>query len=46
MVVIPSDRSVWFVEAGTAWVATNNCVVIGEALWLDMNEALAKRVGQ
>jgi hypothetical protein len=44
VVVVSSDRSVWFIEAGTTVKATNNAVMIGEALWLEINEALAQKV--
>jgi hypothetical protein len=44
VVIVPSDRTVTFIKAGTTLTTTNNAVLIGEALWLDINEALAKRL--
>ena len=44
VVVVPADRTVTFVKAGTTFTATNDAVLIGQALWLDLNEALATRL--
>ena len=44
VVVIPSDRTVTFVKPGERVVITNECVIVGPALWRDVNELLAERL--
>ena len=44
VVVVPSDRTVVFVSAGQTITATNDAVLIGQALWLELNEALSQKL--
>ena len=40
--IIPNDRSITFVKAGQTIKATNDVVVLGQAIYVDMNEALLR----